>query len=1494
MIPAIDFTNEIHPTFISCGDLTTLACNADDKLNISWKISPYSILINPSSVKCYVFRLVGHVDEKIFPSDPSYLNPNNDPKWESVFTGNGYVETDGSGYHIFKCTDKVGEKFSAQALEEIRIMKRAIYYKVVVELNKMSAGLLPLFIYCNGTEIVARATKNTVFRDRLYNDRETIWTHRNNRSSVYCRVFVDTSEVDKFNNRVTAKPPMVWATSLDGFIDCLDFYTGKVFGSVDRNGKGAVFGGSVDPLNSVFWYADTSKSNKIRIGRCRLVSGSNNRFKIDHTLFGPYNLNTSSWNTSYSERRVPGMTCSVSNNSGNKSVLSVIVDTELVKRFVVSNGGAGIEDDIDEIPRSRFGAIDKIVLGQPNCLGVACGIPQISNTGVLSDSVWTNGHVPLRHISYSGIDVKINSYEVAKFGDSSCWRNFSGFSKDDIRATVLPKATNDYYGGSASSGNAMRNLFNSLNQLIGREERYEKNTEWQKKVLKEMGDELYECFQNGKSKWQKINFGVAYRDYTGDGDYNHIVITNVLKDATKPDDPFWKGNAGRRNINTPGERDTWCCAFGIGVRHGDTKLYDEGKMVHLGKHCSSNIHRYLRARVTELLEEIIKIADVSDKRDKIISLYDLLRNNGYSSKSYEEKDTKTGKTKTIHTEKDLWAVLGYLKQAKDDTTADSGKLNVYLNEAIKFSRSGATVKFNRENDDEIRKLHQAVEKNNLVSVATYIFNKTERCVLQDIGMVYGFGASNDNYGTGPNESTNTDYRNDIRPYFGDTGEDTNNLLPYITNSDLKGITPKSSLLNGAESRADTKYNVFTNPMNSEVRWGWLGLTLMCDGISCTSDIPGLADESNPLSRKTIDKYKKYFKFNDTRLSDRYVPHGHGYGAESSSIHYYKHTDSKNADASGKKMYDYREAPVSDIFPRLSQFGVATSLPTGGWLVYKSSTPPSYLIYQTDSVERRIHKIEFPSMNATPLAAGQTQNTLPINTHDFGDVKATDDGARHVILDDANIVWGISTKHVDRYYPQGVESHKYPNYRFTSLTPDNPNQKYYKNSLATYEVNEITSGFDGMIGKRFGNTPVVEYYLLANGHDQRMISYEDAYDYWVSNITKNFSPKNMFDMTQCAKTFYVGESGNYFNWAKKGVSIRNPDQGGTIVWENMDVSPQNWSSGKTTQRHRYIDNNEFNDDNLGIAPIKARGAIEGIDIGRPTVSLPVGHIKIVVGEEKDKTISCDNPKFGLPNAVPSVFGRLENRSGYLAYDNRPKILSNAGSEIKYHTNDTYVERNMSMSSPYNNWNYHLTAHGYDDLEITERMMFSNVVGWRVKGFSFIPSGNVYGNKKYDLDDMASVAGGEGIWFLKYNSSTNSFVNAPSSDYEKRSDGTYYVKNKDVWMEVIKRVDKDNLWIEPNVRGGLIGPPNATSPNYDPLNDGSNGYKTMRGKINLVIGDVYDLYGINKDQSDGVFAEETNFFYIYERYPYPEFCFTDFNNESLIIPAFWGDCNDEGLE
>ena len=164
----------------------------------------------------------------------------------------------------------------------------------------------------------------------------------------------------------------------------------------------------------------------------------------------------------------------------------------------------------------------------------------------------------------------------------------------------------------------------------------------------------------------------------------------------------------------------------------------------------------------------------------------------------------------------------------------------------------------------------------------------------------------------------------------------------------------------------------------------------------------------------------------------------------------------------------------------------------------------------------------------------------------------------------------------------------------------------------------------------------------------------------------------------------------------------------------------------------------------------------------------------------------------------------------------------------------------------------------------------------------------------VSDKAAGFGSEGIWFMK--KVNNTLVNAVQGTGEGNGDyyydagsNTFVVNDDNVWCEVIKKVRPDILWTEPNVRGGLTEVGAATAPNYDPIKRGMNGYKIMKGRIDLDISPVYDLYNIQNFNS--VNAEETNFFYIYERYPYPEFCFMGYDDGgNTTQDGFWGICKD----
>lgn len=1483
-VPATNFDAELRPRFTSCGSIREL--RRDNKLSLSWVVDGDVILNDGGSrrsITTYLFRVIGNFNQKVEPSSWDLMSNTSPVKWTYV----GQVTSNASNnQYEFAYTDNFNG-VSESIIKDIKNCKRAIYYKVAVYIDKMSAGTLPLFVYVSddGKTITARATKNIVFKNKFYKDRQIVWTYNGSNAGggVFRRVFVDTATVDFFGSQPSTKPPIVWFTGENGFVGCLNYYTGELLWKRTSNTLGVVYAGSVDPLNSVFWWVDTNNNGKMYLRYAHFI-GKNNVdtaravFADGNDWFKPSSDN---WSPELAELQTPGMSCTI---NGTNSYVNLIFATELIRKWKIERVSGGLKATEDNsIGRKRFGIIDGVKGGQPNVLGIVNGPPKMNSvtSSSLIDTLWTNGHVPQRHIKYT--DFKVDSRKVEKMmftNDAKCFTEFSKYNNHHPGVFARP-----LHGRPVPTKHweDSKWMFNQLNGMLNRP-----NYVTIHNVYNEIGADLNAMYDTAHSPnygFQEVDVGIAYKDYSDATGYSKAVLLKAMNPPLgnyNKKQQTWRLNAIYERGNT-----AWHCAAGNGAANGFPNSPWDSRMINSetsGKRTYNNLHRYVRTKIYRVLQKI-----VDDDKSSPLTLGQIqtrltkLRSILASKDSENYRNSVVGKG------------LNFLRGEIDKAIAvnDKDDCLIKIEELKHLAKSGTVVEFAREKETEIKQLHQDFKAYN---INTFKYTKVVTCILQDIGMVYGAGNSNSSAGTGPNESESTSYRGDIRGSIPSGSGYDYNYVPYVDPADISIVSTTTGIGSVIASRVDTAknyYQLFTNPMNSNQRWGWLGVTLMADNIKCSDDMNGLTP-STPVS--WMNRFREYFTWGDTSNSDRFVPRVT-----------YRHTDNsgKNLNSRGE-LVTPTDQPDVDVYPRLSQFGVATSIMNNGFLRYVSGG--EYIVYQADSVERSIHKLVYNvatgkfTQVSTDLK-GTTDLTLPITISDFDRVSACDSGSRHVISDDANSLWSISTKYVDRYYPSGLKNRKYSKankeyYLEINSEYDEDAKKRVKNELATYEVTDDTKGFKGLLGRHFGNLPAVEYYLLRANIGSTTVPLKTAIDYWYDHISVDDTAtgwKPVFDILDSMKKLYVTgdeSKGVYYNTYNGYKTGNNAD----IVSDEMSKNEHNYST-TDKKRKRYIDANEYNDDNLGIAPIKARGSMEAIDIGRPHIVYPYGHIKIIEAEEVDKTLECDNQKFGLTTNNPSVFGTdgsfIHDGTSY-HYNNRPEIKSGGG--IVYDGYKTDVQKSTTITEPYNNWNYHLTAHGYDDLETVERMVFQDLVGWGIFGFTFMASGNFVGDSdpKVTVSSKASGFGTEGIWFMK--KSGNTLVNAVEGTgegdgdyYIDRSAGAFVVNNDDVWCEVIKKVRPDILWTEPNVRGGLTEVGAATAPNYDPIKRGMNGYKIMKGRIDLDISPVYDLYNIQNFNS--VNAEETNFFYIYERYPYPEFCFMGYDDGgNTTQDGFWGICKD----
>lgn len=1477
-VPATNFDAELRPRFTSCGSIRELRTSG--KLTLNWVVDGSNILDNNGSrrsITTYLFRVIGNFNQKIEPSSWDLMSNTSSVKW--TFVTSVPASASGDTYN-FVYTDNLSSAVSASVLKDIKNCKRAIYYKVAVYIDKMSAGTLPLFVYVsgNGKKITARATKNIVFKNKFYKDREIVWTYdgSNAGGGVFKRVFVDTSTVDFFGSQPTTKPPIVWFTGDNGFVGCLNYYTGELLWKRSDETLGAVYAGSVDPLNSVFWWADTNNNGKMYL-RYAHFNGKN-RVDTARAVFGDgknwFKPSSDNWSPDRADLQTPGMSCTVHTvqNEGTFSYVNLIFATELIRKWKIIRRGGSLEAKEDgSIGRNRFGVVDGTKGGQPNVLGIVNG-PLKMEGNALVDTLWTNGHVPQRHIKYTDFKVDSRKIEHMMFtNNAKCFTEFSQYNNHHPGVFAKPM---DGRPWPSEYFDHTKWMFNQMNTILGHAQ-YNSIGDLYNEIGSDLNKWYDEAHRTGYD-WTEVDAGIAYKDTSSTG-----YSANVLRKAMNPPLGDFNDKEQRSRLKQIYDEGNtgWHCAAGNGAAHGFPNSPWDSRMINgntSGKGTYENLNRYVRTKIFRVLNQITEMdKETPLSIEQIKAKLNALRSILVSSKTewYRNRGAGVG--------------LNLLRKEIDKAISmgDKDDCLIKIEEMKHLAKSGTVVEFARGLDHEIRALHQNFEA---VNINTFIYRKVTTCILQDVGMVYGAGHSNNSAGTGPNEADSAEsksYREYIRGNLSTGSGATYNFVPYVDPAGVS-ISSTSQIGNMIENRlgkAREKYQLFTNPMNANQRWGWLGVTVMADNITCSTDIKGLTPNT-PVSR--MDSFRTYFTWGDSAKSDRLVPRV-----------LYKHTGNsgKNINSRGEFVTP-TDQPDTDVYPRPSQFGITTSIMNGGFLRHVGSG--SYIVYQADSVERSIHKLVYNTgsgkfTRVSTSLKGNTDLTLPITINGFGNVADCDSGSRHVITDDANSLWSISTKYVDRYYPKGLKSRKYSKneeyYLQISDDKDDDIKKRIKNELATYEVTEDTRGFKGLLGKHFGNLPAVEYYLLRSGVSKTSVSLKDAIDYWYDHISvKDSNWKYVFDVQDSMAKQYGGDDDDTYYMTNTGYDNNDP----------MIKDEQNHSVS-SKKRKRYIDANEYNDDNLGIAPIKARGGMEAIDIGRPHIAYPYGHIKIIEAEEVDKTLDCDNQKFGLTANKPSVFGR----AGSFSYDNKTYNYNNkpaikTGGGIVYDSYKTDVQKSTTVTDPYNNWEYHLTAHGYDDLETVERMVFQDLVGWGILGFTFMASGNFVGDPDpkvtLTVSDKAAGFGSEGIWFMK--KVNNTLVNAVQGTGEGNGDyyydagsNTFVVNDDNVWCEVIKKVRPDILWTEPNVRGGLTEVGAATAPNYDPIKRGMNGYKIMKGRIDLDISPVYDLYNIQNFNS--VNAEETNFFYIYERYPYPEFCFMGYDDGgNTTQDGFWGICKD----
>lgn len=685
--------------------------------------------------------------------------------------------------------------------------------------------------------------------------------------------------------------------------------------------------------------------------------------------------------------------------------------------------------------------------------------------------------------------------------------------------------------------------------------------------------------------------------------------------------------------------------------------------------------------------------------------------------------------------------------------------------------------------------------------------KSSYSVLQDIGFIYGFGGAEKVSNANP-PTNNSSIRGKLLP----TENPPFNTKELSFPSEKPKWEEDSNNQNTRLSSAGIFYKPFTSACNSDVRYGWIGTAIYYDN----------AEEKKPISTIISDaELREYFEYSDTAQSDRYIRKP-----------YLGHDDKRNYNPKDKEAGIYSKPPKTTR-PVPSQFGIGVSLPSAGKLVDIMDSSSDYTIYQCNAIEDHVN-----ILNCKHTSKGLE---LGCNINEY--IETTSAHPHHVICDDANTVWVITPKSVERYYPSFYKGIKEITKLTTTYAFASGFARYknidYSSDIYSEQTFKDTSAVNNFIGKHSGNSYCTEFYLLSANQNCNTIQGTS-----LDTINEGDAYRKLIELTNGGKdvlSFTIPR----FNAENGKASERDNKE---------EYNPQK------TDAYQYTDSNEYNEDNLGIAAIRALGMVAVEDICRPELMECEGHIKVYEIKEHNKTSGCDNE--GSVNIFSTSL-----------YNTEPLITSGTD-------NKPIKNKITSDSVDYDNWRCHLSGHSYDDMQVWHRIVFDNLDGFILKNIEIMASGNMVGPPEQS-ETIERVSNGYSTNTLFFTNKENVIQTSGDKTWKYNSNlGGIEVFGKDIRIQTISHMNTNYLWTEPNVRGGNIDLGKAVQPNYGPQ-------KEVWARLILSF-DVYDIPNIDNIIDPPNFpTKESNILYVYERWSKPDFCGNGLGDLESV-DNYWGEC------